>query len=366
MDFFLELGFLLTLVELVLDSVVSADKKIGCSPSEIIMTRLKYLKNHISSIVRAFVRKFLAKIALVGFSRFSAKTFASQAGQAVLEYVLTLVVVVTILTAGIYQFSSAFQAFATSYFGEYLQCLIEAGELPQLGNDDGGICESSFQSFSLANGRPPVDGPGSGSGSDSGGSSSGLGGGEVVDYGGSNPYAAGKPVGRGPGTSAGVGNSSDQAGVGGDSGSINPGRGGSASLRSSVVRRNGAGNDGRFGKQNKGKVPFNPTANTYTDLSSDNPSGLRQRRVLASNYDGEEQQGENVVGAATNRASSRVGSSGRDKKVPVGERRTAAVEDEKPDMSFGHFMRYLIIFCMVVALILFIGGQIQSITKSMD
>ena len=297
---------------------------------------------------------------------FSAKKLAQESGQAVLEYTLLLVIVVTILTGSIYQFSSAFQAFTDSYFGDYLQCLIESGELPQLGGDDEGICNTSFQAFSLANGRP-MDSSSSNSASNSSGDSN-VGGGGV--YGGSNPNSSGTTVGREPGSSVGAGSSSGNLGASsaGPAGSSRSSGGLGSGGRSNRVSLGGQGENTGFGNNKNKKVPFNPRANTYTDLGTNaSGGGLRTRRVLRA-YGSENESG-NVEGgqeASSSAVAEAGGQSGRDKKVPVSERRPANDDTQVEEMSFGNFMRYLIIFCMVVALILFLGGQIQSITKSMD
>lgn len=330
------------------------------------MTRLKYLTFRIPSILRCFPGKILGKISHLKLREFSAKKLAQESGQAILEYTLLLVIVVTILTGSIYQFSSAFQAFTDSYFGDYLQCLIESGELPQLGGDDEGICNSSFQAFSLANGRP-IDSSSTNSASGSSGDSN-VGGGGV--YGGSNPNSSGTTVGRAPGTSVGAGSSSGNLGASsGGPGSSSGNSGGSlGGGRTNRVSVGGQGNKGAFGNNKNKKVPFNPTANTYTDLGANGSgSGLRSRRILRS-Y-GSETEGGDIEGgpnASSNAVAGVAGQGGRDKKVPISERKPASNDDEVQEMSFGNFMRYLVIFCMVVAVILFLGGQIQSITKSMD
>lgn len=299
-------------------------------------------------------------------SEFSAKKLAQESGQAVVEYTLLLVIVITILTGSIYQFSSAFQAFTDSYFGDYLQCLIESGELPQLGGDDEGICSSSFQAFSLANGRPMINNSNASSGNNAGNSSSGGG----STYGGTNPNASGTTVGREPGTSVGAGSSSGNIGSAdpGATGSSNAGGGSGGSGRSNRISVGGQANTSGFGNNRNKKVPFNPQANTYSDLGGNSGnSGLRSRRVLrpyADDGDGSNLDG--GQGASAGATAGVGGGGGREKKVPVVERKPSNDDDDIEEMSFANFMKYLIIFCVIVALVLFIGGQIQSITKSMD
>lgn len=55
-----------------------------------------------------------------------------------------------------FEFNTAFQAWANNYFGDYLTCLLETGELPTIEGSpgDSGICGQFFEPFSLKNGRP--------------------------------------------------------------------------------------------------------------------------------------------------------------------------------------------------------------------
>ena len=83
----------------------------------------------------------------------------SDSGQAVVEYILILVVTVGITLGLILQFNKAFKVFADNYFGNYLSCLLETGELPSLGVDESespGFCNDEFQEFSFLAGRPPL------------------------------------------------------------------------------------------------------------------------------------------------------------------------------------------------------------------
>jgi hypothetical protein len=93
----------------------------------------------------------------------SATRGRSQSGQAVVEYVLVMIsVIVVFFIAGgfLRQFNSSFSNFVKNYYGEYLSCLIETGELPTLGYEGGnGGCEDEFQPFTLAGGRAPYNPP---------------------------------------------------------------------------------------------------------------------------------------------------------------------------------------------------------------
>ncbi|MEQ1879327.1 MAG: hypothetical protein ABL958_22010 [Bdellovibrionia bacterium] len=82
----------------------------------------------------------------------------SRSGQAVTEYVLVLVMAILIFFAAggfLRQFNASFATFVRNYYGEYLQCLLETGELPKLGYEGAESgCDDEFQPFTLAEGRP--------------------------------------------------------------------------------------------------------------------------------------------------------------------------------------------------------------------
>lgn len=90
--------------------------------------------------------------------------FPNQSGQAALEYILVTSLTTIIILGIIYQLNTAFQVWAQSYFGDYLSCLIETGELPNLGEKEAekkaGNCNSEHKAFSLAEGRPLIKGAG--------------------------------------------------------------------------------------------------------------------------------------------------------------------------------------------------------------
>ena len=71
------------------------------------------------------------------------------------EYILVLIVATILILTFIWLFSTSFQAWANNYFGDYLTCLLETGELPSLGGTpgDSGLCNQYFEPFSIKAGR---------------------------------------------------------------------------------------------------------------------------------------------------------------------------------------------------------------------
>jgi hypothetical protein len=91
----------------------------------------------------------------------------SRSGQALVEYVLLLVVIVGMILAAAKIFKTL-NSGMQSYIGDYFACLMEYGELPTLGvqnadlkkhtSGSGKTCDEKFAPFSIADGRPPTGG----------------------------------------------------------------------------------------------------------------------------------------------------------------------------------------------------------------
>ena len=91
-------------------------------------------------------------------------------GQAAVEYILLLVITVSLVMGAKKAFSSL-DKFINHYIGEYVICLMEYGELPSLGVSDstqkkhmdgaGKSCDEEFAGFTFEDGRPPTGGSGS-------------------------------------------------------------------------------------------------------------------------------------------------------------------------------------------------------------
>lgn len=261
----------------------------------------------------------------------------NQSGQSIVEYLLVLVVSVVVILGGMYQLNSAFKSWANNYFGNYLACLLETGELPTISGSpgDSGICNQLFKPFSLADGRPllgkgeakeapPAKGNGNGQREGRGGGGSYAGGGGYRG----TPFTGGKDFGKGggkkPGAGGGAGGPTNTGNLGVSSG----GGGYSASARS--------GTNGR-------------------------PIRLDQRFAFDDRPEGKR----NVASAPSKPGEFGDGSQ---KKIKVPQRDQKKAEMNGGDTSFtiSDFIRFLIIAAIVIAVILFLGGQALQIGKGMD
>lgn len=277
------------------------------------------------------------------------------AGQAVLEYLLILFVTVALVLGLILQFNESFRTWANNYFGDYLACILETGELPSFGGAVGdSICDLLYEEFTLAGGRPPGgDGGGGEGGSDGGGGSAGGGTGQGEE-GASDGRAEYTPVRSGAGSQAGsrggqfrpmtpAGRSTPAgSGAGGAGGGRDAPYTGSTAV-STPAGLGGAGEDGR---------PILVRMDT-----------LDRGLGFARDEDRDRERQERVPVASTD--------DGRDNLRPdrMHVRRrpaAAAVAEEDEGLSFGNILRILLIAAIIIALAIFFGGQALQISKSMD
>lgn len=272
--------------------------------------------------------------------RTSNSRLRSDSGQAVVEYILVLVVTIGILLGVMYQFSTAFKKYVQSYFGEYVACLLETGELPTLGGTDGanaGICAASFEPFSLKNGRPMIGSGGNGDGSDSDGSS-----------------------GRGARN-----RSASRRGNGLNSSKVTRGMTGrNGEAVSSESTNGGAADDGK--KRIVKRYVSNPSFSFQRKgRQEDGQIRLSDNFKMAS-----EEKEKKPFAARIDTAGAKGGIRLRGKKLHIDinkfNTRKPAGTDVGLDLSLGDYVRYLIILGIVVMIILFFGGQLMQIKKNYE
>lgn len=270
-------------------------------------------------------------------------------GQALIEYILMLIITVTLVLALISQIFKPFGQFIDSYMGSYVGCLLEYGELPTLGSsdpsaaDEDSECNKKFAAATLEGGRPPGSGGGN---RDSG-----------EDANSKNSTRTSTGSGGSSGSSGGSYAGSDSRG---GSSLINarrsPSRGtdGGAAKGGKVVEIavNGSDGNGFFGSDRDGRRPVAQVKKTRAVGLAGLSEAERKKLEKKAN------------GVATIIASDGIApmpKKTRVKKPPV----KAFVEEEKP-LTVGNFIRYLFIAALVIALVIFIGGQALQMSKSYD
>ncbi len=266
----------------------------------------------------------------------------NERGQGIIEYVLLLVVIVAMVLGGIYQLNSAFKVWANNYFGEYLACILETGELPTISGSPGDseICNQMFKAFSLADGRPLKTGAGQNTGDDGGGA------------------AGGSKEDRRTGSDGSTGNYSKVTGRSGNFFSSSKGGGRFSKFGKGGENLGKTGEKGGAGDYGGGYSRLNRRINTgvryrldnrfaFSKTSTDNKS---EGRMISSVKvsDKSEKQKKSIL---------RLNSDALNKDTEGGP---------ESEMSFGNFIRILIIAAIVIALVMVIGGQVLQIGKSMD
>lgn len=266
---------------------------------------------------------------------------ANQSGQAIIEYVLILVVTVSLILGGLYQLNSAFKTWANNYFGNYLACLLESGELPNIqgGGGDGGICNEIFKPFNLAEGKrlseaykPPEGG------------SSGTGGGSR------EAARAGNAVGRGGGGGSGGGGGRFASSSFGKGGPRSAGRGGKKGAGPNYTGSMAASDYGGYGSGPR-KINVGVKKRLENKFAFEDEKEERQKkRNIASTgrKPGEE-------GSKTGRA--------RLKRSDVKKTKDESVDS---GLTLPSFLKWILIAGIIIALVVFLGGQGLQINKSME
>lgn len=267
-------------------------------------------------------------------------------GQAVLEYVLLTFIVVIVLGHMITGLAHGTQEFAKNYFGSYFQCLLETGELPQLGADNvpETECDELHEPFTFREGRPVVFNELSGP----------TNGGSGADTSGSDGSDSGSGANAGSSESSGAGTIG--AGEFGASGSS--GRSKKVPLSAADKNGKGAGANGDgsnrfnnfqqsddFGEQGSGRTSYVPVYGSGQKQDEENKNG----EVVKA---GVEENPEQAL---------------RGKRVPAS---AAKIDDQagKADeaMTLPDFLKYLIIAAILLVILIFFGGQVMQYNKSKD
>ncbi|MGE3974068.1 MAG: hypothetical protein AB7F59_06030 [Bdellovibrionales bacterium] len=283
-----------------------------------------------------------------------------QSGQALIEYMMVLLFTLIICGGAFYQFNDAFRQFLSGYFGQYLSCLLEAGELPSLGYDGQNqpdICNSEFQPFSLAKGRPLIKDPGVGTppkeiGGVPPAENMVMGGRPIKERGGvapGNVEAAGSgPVaersygGNIPGDAATAGGG---GGAGGQFASFGP-------RSSQNIPLSGAD----AGAKKSGQRGMEDETISSRELFDDGQSGRRKEIPLAKNERKPTERVKQDVPADAKEATP-------SRTITV-EKPEKKIEVQEEGLTFSDFIKYLLIAAVLLAMLVFFGGQILQISKS--
>lgn len=262
----------------------------------------------------------------------------NQRGQAIVEYILILVATVGLILGGIYQLNSAFKAWANNYFGNYLACLLETGELPTIsgGGGNGGLCNEIFKPFSLAEGRPLVSNYKAPEGTSTSSSRS------------RGSREGSRSAGGGGGYSGGGGRF-----TAGRSKSSSPSSAGGGGKKSSTLTNTGNIKPSDYGVSGR---------TTYRRQDA----GIRTRLDNRVAFENEQDRPlkRSVAGWA------KPPGEGNGKSPRIRLKKTDLKKKQGPEadtsLTLPNFLRFLVIAGIIIALIVFLGGQGLQIGKSME
>ena len=326
----------------------------------------------------------------------------NQHGQAIIEYVLILVVVLA-LGGLVLKLNEGFKKWGDSIVGPkgYMVCLLETGQLPGKTNCHIKKLEVTFSSGSGGSSSSGSSGSGAG-GSGSGGSSgsSSSSGGE--NTGGSNSSSASNSSGSsssgGKGTAGDVyptddpsldgsnqGSSSSSGGrrgrrKGKSSSNENPNPDGNTIALNSEDRAGLGGFDNnsearsrktKSGKKSKKrKITFSSKGSSYN--GEPGYAGQRHQAIMSGGWLGEDEQKKRnkpiPVSAGRGVASKQNTLTGTEKRSRIvinKKAKTNAKDIKVGKWQFGNIFRIVLIVCVIVAMVLLIGSQTYSVKKSM-
>jgi cobalamin biosynthesis Mg chelatase CobN len=268
--------------------------------------------------------------------------FYDSSGQSVVEYVLILVVTVSLVIGLGTQIFKPLQGFLKSYMGDYVACLLETGELPSLGSQDAKAalqdqgCNAQFAAASIGSGRPPK------ASSNSSSSSS-----------------------ESKSASSGSSSSSSDSKSGGSSSSAS--RGGS----SSSFGKGAGGMENSVGKNGKvAELPMPPgEESSFMNRrgswgSSTVAPGTKKTSIGITDLVDEEKKKLEKKENANRTIASGEGLAGRTKKFNIQKQEPKIAAEEDEPFTFGSFFKFLLIAAIIIALFVVLGSQALNISKS--
>ncbi|WP_413576335.1 hypothetical protein ACLVWU_18305 [Bdellovibrio sp. HCB290] len=268
----------------------------------------------------------------------------SNRGQAVIEYVLILVITVSLILMLITQIFKPFQAFVQSFTGDYFACLLEKGELPVLGGDNSDLeCKFSFQNVSSEFKNNPSSSKSNSGDSESSSkppkessaSSSSSSGSSGSSYAGSRSRSGGSGrISRARAPTSGIDSSSEQGG------------------KVVEIALEGGGAGGYFKSNNGGY-----SVQTGRRVASVPISGLTEdeRKKLEKKANG---------GGKTTVVQNDGFAPPKKKTAVKKPEPKLELPPEEKAVTFGNFIRWLFIAALIIALVIFLGGQALQFSKS--
>jgi len=245
-----------------------------------------------------------------------------------------------------------------NYFRNYVACLLSSGELPNLGatQDPNSACDDEFQPFTLMYGRPPVPELGGDTSTNSASTGSGGGGGASSQDSSSDGDAS-RGIEASGNDSGRIANF--QQSVGSSGSGMRP-----ASFRSNEAGVAEDANAEKSGRTVSTRQVRRSTTSSTSGIDTSEIGSGRPAYVSASRF--EEDRARDLTGGVAGVENSESGAL-RKAMIEQEIRSPSQVEDQEEEgLSFGDFLRYLLITAIVIAIVLFLAGQLLQIQKSME
>lgn len=262
----------------------------------------------------------------------------SSSGQAAIEYILILVVTVAILLMLLMQLFRPMQMFVQAYMGDYVECLLETGELPSLGGESqiqDDSCNARFEAVSLSKGRPAVSGGQSGAKN------------TLAEKSQSTGYDSNK------------GESTSRSGA-----STNRGLTRSPNLR-------GGGAEGPSIHSNKSvEIALDPERTQYrkvgrTDMGTNTKS---TKSIKLDGYAGDQMKGRSLASARTAQIIASDTQTPAPKKIALkkSDKKLEQISETQASWSIGEAIRIFFILAIIILIIALFFGQAARLLKSWE
>lgn len=298
------------------------------------------------------------------FRRESGQESGRESGQGTIEYLLALLIAIILIGSFVYQFNSAFRQYAEAYFGGYVACLIETGELPGM---TGGQCQVEEVAFNLDDGKQAIspDGiqGGSGEAGDAAVGANSAGNGEDEQNSSAEDNVAAET------------SSPELLPSGAKSATASTTVGGLSSRRRRVSTSVGtlAKSEADAAESESINALLGGASSSATDIVGNVNPNSRDKRVLMRGFDywGSEADSDRALerpavasvgeGDASNQLRPKVA------RVEPFRGPTQAIDNDDMDhWSVGNLVRWLFIAIIAIAIVVFFGGQVIQISKSWE
>ncbi len=283
-------------------------------------------------------------------------------GQATVEYILLIVIVLALILGPLKQFSQFFNAYIDALFGsgQYFACLLETGELGGQSSDANSSCGAAFSASIQTAIAKSNAGSSTGSGSGTTNNSDPNAGSQANSQAAKAKAAAPQVANSGSGSSDSGGGGAEAPAGGGAGG------GGSRPPARQVLKANAPAG----GKDPGGEsfVKMEGEQFDYKNLKPKNGFEVKIDRLdrrFSSEDDEEKRAEKSAPKTLVNAASKDL----RAKEVSLDPPRAPAAKDADVSgdgFGFSMLLKWFLIACILIAIVIFVGGQAMQISKGGD